>query len=52
MRNLTPSVSSPHVRALQSIKEAAYMNIPVIAFCDTDSDLPVRSVLCIVVAFA
>lgn len=23
----------------QSIKEAAYMNIPVIAFCDTDSDL-------------
>lgn len=26
----------------QSIKEAAYMNIPVIAFCDTDSDLQVR----------
>lgn len=26
----------------QSIKEAAYMNIPVIAFCDTDSDLAVR----------
>lgn len=25
----------------QSIKEAAYMNIPVIAFCDTDSDLQV-----------
>ena len=25
----------------QSIKEAAYMNIPVIAFCDTDSDLAV-----------
>lgn len=23
----------------QAIKEAAYMNIPVIAFCDTDSDL-------------
>lgn len=29
----------------QSIKEAAYMNIPVIAFCDTDSDLQVRSAL-------
>ena len=25
----------------QSIKEAAYMNIPVIAICDTDSDLAV-----------
>lgn len=27
----------------QSIKEAAYMNIPVIAFCDTDSDLNVSA---------
>jgi small subunit ribosomal protein SAe len=24
----------------QAIREAGYMNIPVIAFCDTDSDLP------------
>lgn len=30
----------------QSIKEAAYMNIPVIAFCDTDSDLQVGMCEC------
>jgi small subunit ribosomal protein SAe len=33
-------VADPRTDA-NAVKEACYMNIPVIAFCDTDSDLSV-----------